>query len=234
MQVSYDFHIHTAASPCGDEQMTPNNIVNMAKLLEKHMIAITDHNTCANCEAVMNVAKNEGIIVIPGMEIECMEEFHLIALFPSLEVAKTIEAFVQEHMPPIANKVKIFGQQQILDEEDEVKGEIDRLLLTATKVSVYELYKRVTEVGGILIPAHIDRNSYSILSNLGIVPEDIPFTTLEVSHQVDFETYKETYGNYQIIRGSDAHYLEDLCKENQYLEIDLLSKKNIFRKLLKI
>lgn len=231
MRVSYDFHIHTAASPCGDEAMTPNNIINLAYLLEKQIIAITDHNTCVNCEAVMEVGKRQGIVVIPGMEIECMEEFHAIALFPSLEAARYIEKEVQRHMPDIKNKTHIFGNQQILDDQDEVIGEIDRMLLTATALSIYDLMPLVGSCGGILYPAHIDRSSYSILSNLGVVPEDLSFKVLEISREACLESYKEDFKKYTIIRNSDAHYLEQLCESEQFIELEYLSKKYLIEAL---
>lgn len=230
MKISYDFHIHTDASPCGDERMTPHNIIGMARLLDKQVIAITDHNTCANCEVMMKVGKEEGIMVIPGMEIECMEEFHLIVLFPTIEQAKGFEAFIDGYRLPVANKPHIFGHQYILNEKDEVVGEIDCLLLTAIQQSVYTIYKEVVQLGGIIYPAHIDRNAYSILSNLGTIPEDIPFKVVELSRKAE-RTYGEQYQNYEIVRGSDAHYLEDMCEAEQFLEVETLTIGAIFDSL---
>lgn len=231
MKISYDFHIHTDASPCGDESMTPHNIIQMARLLERHAIAITDHNTCANCKVMMDVGKEEGIVVIPGMEVECMEEFHLIALFPTIEKAYAFEDYVKIHRLKMPNKPHIFGHQYILDAHDEVVGEIEDLLLTAVQKSVYELYKEVAALGGVLYPAHIDRNAYSILSNLGALPEDIPFNVLEISHHVNQTVYSERYRDYLVVRGSDAHYLEDMCKDGQYMEVKALSITYIFEVL---
>lgn len=228
MKLSYDFHIHTVASPCAHENMTPNNIINMAHLLEKQMIAITDHNTCANCEVAMQIGKRSGIVVIPGMEIECMEEFHTIALFPSLEAAKHIEEEVQKHMPNIKNQTHIFGHQWLLDEKDEVVGEIERMLLTAAALSIYDLVPLIRTCGGIIYPAHIDRASYSILSNLGTVPKDLGFTALELSKDGDLDYYKKLFEGYKWIRSSDAHYLEDLCKAQQFIELECLSKTYLF------
>lgn len=228
MKLSYDLHIHTVASPCAHEDMTPNNIINMANLLNKQIIAITDHNTCANCEVAMQIGKRNGIVVIPGMEIECMEEFHTIALFPTLEAAKYIEEEVQRHMPNIKNKTHIFGHQWLLDEYDEITGEIDRMLLTATALSIYDLIPLIRGCGGIIYPAHIDRASYSIMSNLGSVPEDLEFKTLELSRQADAEHYKELFKDYTLITSSDAHQLEHLCETQQFVELECLSKTYLF------
>ena len=45
MNIAVDLHMHSCLSPCGDELMTPNNIVNMAKLKGLDAIAVCDHNT---------------------------------------------------------------------------------------------------------------------------------------------------------------------------------------------
>ena len=127
MKVSYDFHIHTDASPCGDEQMTPHNVIQMARLLDKQIIAITDHNTCCNCRVFMEVGKEEGILVIPGMEVECMEEFHLVTLFPKIELAEAFEAHIANHRLPMSNKPEIFGHQHVLNKNDEIIGELTQL-----------------------------------------------------------------------------------------------------------
>lgn len=47
----YDLHIHSCLSPCGDNDMTPNNIAGMAALKGLNLLALTDHNTAKNCPA---------------------------------------------------------------------------------------------------------------------------------------------------------------------------------------
>lgn len=228
MIVSYDFHIHTVASPCGDELMTPNNIINLCELLEKKIIAITDHNTCCNCAPIMALGKEKDILVIPGMEIECMEEFHLIALFPNLENAYEAEKQIQACMPKIKNRASIFGNQWIMNTEDEVIGEMERMLLTATQLSVYELVPLVKGLSGCIYPAHIDRNAYSILSNLGAIPDDLYFDAFEVSKNAKDELYKGIYPGMRCVKSSDAHYLEQLCEGESFLEVEKIDKKSVF------
>lgn len=217
MTVAYDLHIHTAASPCGDDLMTPNNIVNMSLLKGLKVIAITDHQTVCNCEAVMTVGKEKGLLVIPGMEIECREEFHLISLFKNIQSAKEMEAWLKSFMPPILNRPKVFGYQRILNTEDEQIGEIDRFLLMPADVSVDEIVQKAREVEAVIYPAHIDRTSYSILSNLGTIPKELGFHTLEVSQAVDKKIYGEQYLGYTLIQASDAHYLENIAENTQMI-----------------
>lgn len=222
MKYTYDFHIHTALSPCGDELMTPNNIVNMCKLNEIQVIAITDHNTCANCKVVMDVGAQQGVVVIPGMEIECMEEFHNIALFPDLKSAEWVEKRIKGYLPRIKNRVNIFGNQCLFNEKDEIIGEVEQLLVTACQLSAQTIYEWVKEVGGVIYPAHIDRPAYSIISTLGTIPSELATSILEISPLASMKNYLDAYKEWMIIQSSDAHYLEQLCKENN--EIDLPDK----------
>lgn len=216
--LAYDLHMHTAASPCGDNYMTPNNIVNMSIIKGLDVIAITDHQTVANCEAVMKVGRANGLKVICGMEIECQEEFHLIALFPSLEIGKEMEEWLWHYLPPIKNKPSIFGVQQLLDEEDNEVGEIDQLLLVPAQISADEIIKKARSLKALIYPAHIDRMSYSILANLGSIPEEYQFNYVEISKAASYKAYQKLYSHYTIIQSSDAHYLENISEREAYLE----------------
>lgn len=231
MRVAYDFHIHTALSPCGDDAMTPHNIINMCQLNGVEMIAITDHNTCKNCQAVMTVGEQKGVLVIPGMEIECMEEFHNIALFPDLEAAQQVERQLAAYRLPIKNKIKVFGHQQIFNHEDEVIGEEALLLVTAIQVPAVQIYDWVREVGGVIYPAHMDKPSYSVISNLGSLPPELQATTLEVADLRKIDAYQQQYPNQWIVSSSDAHYLEQLCRTQSYLEINRFNCAEVIKKL---
>ena len=104
MELNYDFHLHSCLSPCGDNDMTPYNLVNMAKIMGLDAIALTDHNTCLNCEAAMKVGKEAGVLVIPGMELCTDEEVHVVCLFPQLENALAFSEYVRERIPPVENR----------------------------------------------------------------------------------------------------------------------------------
>ncbi len=232
MKIAYDFHIHTAASPCADDYMSPNNIINMAKLNGLQAIAITDHNTCANCEVVMQLGEQNDLLVIPGMEIECMEEFHCIALFKDIKTARQIEDYVMSHMPQIKNRVDIFGHQHILNKEDDVVGEIERLLLTATGIPAEHLFKAVREVGGVIYPAHIDRKSYSIISNLGFIPDELGIHMIELSKSALIHEYVQKYKGFTIMQSSDAHYLQDILQQESFLDIPSICIADLFNHLI--
>lgn len=209
MRFYYDLHMHTALSPCGDADMTPNNIVNMSILKGLDIIAVSDHNTAGNIKSVMQVAEGTDLLVIPGMEIESSEEVHILCLFPNLEAAMQASETVHAHLNPILNRPEIFGEQTLLDAQDEPVGIEENLLVTATSLSIAEVKKLADGLGGVAIPAHVDRNSYSVLSNLGVLP-DIGFETIEVSKKGNPNNF--AYLRKKMIQNSDAHYLEDISE----------------------
>jgi hypothetical protein len=231
MEISYDLHIHTALSPCGHEDMTPNNIVNMSKICGVDVIAITDHNTCENVEAVMKVASKSDLIVIPGMEIESREEVHLVCLFPTLEQVQKVQDIIYSHLPNIPNNRKIFGEQILFNDEDDQIGTMNRLLSFACDLSLDQVVQLCLEHDGVCIPAHIDRPSYSIISNLGMIPENIDFPTLEISRHNAVESYITQYPNHLIIQNSDAHDLGYIGSCNKTINVPEKTLEAILKKL---
>ena len=222
MKLYYDLHLHSCLSPCGDDEMTPYNLVNLAKIFGYDIIALTDHNSCKNCESAIKVGKEIGITVVPGMEICAREEIHNICLFPTLEKAMAFSDYIYGTLPKIKNKEKIFGQQLIMDHRDGILGKEEILLTTASGVSISDLNELVAEYDGVCYPAHIDRNSYSIISALGDFPPEVESGCFELTPNAKVEDYLEKYPATKgrlIIRSSDAHYLENM-REPEFM-IDL-------------
>ena len=219
--IYYDFHIHSCLSPCGDMDMTPNNIVNMAALSGLNAIAVSDHNTVGNVKACMEVAKEVGITVIPGMEVETEEEVHILTLYPSLEAAQEVAKEVYKRLPSIKNRPEIFGDQAFMDKDDNITGYEEKLLISSAGMSMNYLFDVVKTAGGIYIPAHVDRHSYSVLTNLGFIPDDIDIKNIEISRMTeDVESYlaaRDELKKYRIFRNSDAHYLQDIATPGAYL-----------------
>lgn len=222
MRCYCDLHIHSALSPCADNDMTPNNIVNMSVLCGLNIIAITDHNSIGNVEAAMKVAKNLPITVVPGMELETAEEIHFVCLFPTLCIAKEFDHWLESYRMPVKNRPEIFGEQLYMDENDQVIGTEERLLVTATTCSIYDAAPKVRAFGGVIYPAHVDRSSYSVISNFGTIPEDLQFTTVELSKNITKEAALELYpwlANYRIITDSDSHYLDTFYETQNPIEL---------------
>lgn len=230
MKIYYDLHIHSALSPCGDNDMTPNNIVNMSILKGLDVIAVTDHNSCGNVRSAIAAADGR-ILVIPGMEIETSEEVHMVCLFPEPECAEKMEAILRASCAPVLNRPEIFGNQYYMDENDEIIGEEPNLLVTASGLDVYSVVQNVTELGGIAYPAHIDRSSYSIISNLGFIPPDLQIGTVEITEK-NRAAMECSYSDYNIVTSSDAHYLGDISEKMHTLEVLNKSIDEILAKLL--
>ena len=222
MKLYYDFHIHSCLSPCGDNDMTPNNIVNFAKIMGYDVIALTDHNTALNCPAVAKIAEENGITFIPGMELCTSEEVHIVCLFYTLDDALSFSEYVKSTMPPIKNKPSVFGEQLICDENDNVIGQEGILLVTASGISTEKVVKKVAEYNGICYPAHIDRSSFSILSNLGTIDEYFGFKCAEIYDILKEDELNEKHpylNKLKILSDSDAHYLENMRLPQQVIEV---------------
>lgn len=225
MKYWVDLHIHSCLSPCAEEDMTPNNIVNMALLKGLDIIAITDHNSVKNLKAVIEVGNKQGLLVIPGMELCTAEEIHLVCLFPDLEKALSFEKLVYDNLYPIENREDIFGTQIIMDHEDNEIGKETRLLSGASRLDTEAALKAVRNLNGIVFPAHIDRQSYSMLNTLGAIPPEYGFKYLELSKNCildDFLSENLSLNSYQYIRTSDSHFLCNLLE--QEVSFDLKEK----------
>ncbi len=222
--IYYDFHIHSALSPCGDKDMTPNNIVNMAAIIGLDAIAISDHNSVGNVRAAMKIGEQVGVKVVAGMEVETAEEIHVLTLFNTIEAAEEVAKKVYESLPDIKNRPDIFGNQYYMDEDDNIVGEEEKLLISPTSIQVEDLFTLVKSVGGIYYPAHVDRHSYSILTNLGFIPEELEVDGIEISKKVsDMSAYLDSRPDlkkYSVLRNSDAHYLTDIAEKDAFLEIN--------------
>ncbi len=234
MKAYYDFHIHSALSPCGDMDMTPNNIVNMALLKELDIIAVSDHNSALNLPAVLSCAKDSGLLVVPGMEVESAEEVHLLCLFPDLDMISAFGEIISQNLPDIKNRTEIFGEQVIFDEQDHKIGMVDNLLVTAARLSIEEVKELCGQFGGVMIPAHVDKSAYSILSNLGFISPELGVSTVEISRNLPLTQAKEQIKEiepYRVISDSDAHYLWDISEREHYLELPNLSIKAVLETL---
>jgi hypothetical protein len=219
----YDFHIHSCLSPCADNDMTPANIAGMATLAGLNIVALTDHNTAKNCPAFFKAAKLNGIIPIAGMELTTAEDIHIVCLFEHLEDALAFSEAVDKRRIRIKNRTDIFGDQLIMDAEDNVIGTEDDLLSNATDITYDEVPSLVEGYNGVCFPAHVDRQANGVIATLGTLPET-PFFAIAEFHDADKqEEYKGKYPELEsklLTVGSDAHYLWDIRDKSAYFELD--------------
>ena len=218
---AYDLHIHSCLSPCGDNDNTPNNIVGMGVLNGLQIMALTDHNTCRNCPAFFAAAKKQGIIPIPGMELTTAEDIHMVCLFPDLESAMEFDRVMDERRIKIPNRTDIFGDQWVMDGDDQVIDSEPDLLSNATTVSVDEAPGLVAQYGGVCYPAHIDRQANGIIATLGFLPPEMHFPTVELHDGEKEAEYRRQHipADTRVVLGSDAHVLWDIREADAFLEI---------------
>ena len=222
MKIQYDLHLHSCLSPCGSDDMTPYNLVNMAALLGFDMIAVTDHNSCLNAQAAMEAGKQAGVTVVPGMELCTAEEAHMVCLFPTLEDALQFQVYVDGQSFEIKNRPDIYGNQLIMGEGDILMGEEPRLLLNATKITAQKAAHIVRLFHGAAFPAHIDRDSFSLLSSLGFIPEDAEFSAVEITASGDVKNLLAAHPELEgkiLLLDSDAHYLENMRDPGPWLDL---------------
>ncbi len=235
----YDFHVHSCLSPCGDADNTPNNIAGMASLNGVTLMALTDHNSCRNCPAFFKAAARYGIVPVAGMELTTAEDIHVICLFETLEEALAFNDEVDARRIRIRNREDIFGEQLIMDENDEVIGREEDLLINATSITLEEAPRLAMKHRGVCYPAHIDRQANGCIAVLGAFPHDAGFRIAELNDRANKDAYVRRYGleDLKILVGSDAHRLEQLREDNDWLDIDdepysgALVRRRLFERL---
>ncbi|MFY9153010.1 MAG: PHP domain-containing protein [Prolixibacteraceae bacterium] len=218
-----DLHIHTVLSPCGDLEMSPGNIVSLASQRGLDIIGITDHNSTKHCELVWKLAQGTGLTVIPGCEITSREEVHCLGLFEDFDALRIFQAYLDQHLTIIPNKPVWFGYQLVVDEYDNIQEEIGNYLGSSMDVSVEEIEKKVHELSGIFIPAHIDRPRNSLFSQLGFFPPELQVDGLQISKFASEKAVREKYQiapEITLVKFSDAHYPDDLGKTDTVFELE--------------
>ncbi len=226
MKIACDLHIHSCLSPCGEEDMTPNNIVNMAFIKELDAIAVTDHNRALNLPAVAKLAKEAGLVLLPGMEVTSREEVHALCYFRTVEKALEFGERLYPFLPKIKNRPDFFGEQLIMDDEDEITGHEEYLLLQSVSLSLKEVFDSAAELGGLCAPAHINKRANSLLYVLGFLPPDIPFKTVELSRTAPAP--KVNLDHYHVLYSSDAHQLDAMLEREFFLDVPERSAEGIF------
>lgn len=208
-----DLHLHTVLSACAEVEMIPPLIIRRALALGLNLLAVTDHNAAANCAGVMAAAEGTGLVILPGMEMTTAEDLHVLCLFETLEQALTWQGIVFDHLPDAPNNEDVFGGQYVVDGQGDYIRTEGRLLATSTDLSLDESVRRVTALGGLAIPAHIDRPMFSLFTSLGFVPPGLPVPALEIFRRTDPVALRQSHPEiapYPLVRDSDAHQLSDM------------------------
>ena len=207
-----DLHVHTVLSPCADVAMIPPLIVQHALEHGIDLIAITDHNSSANVRAVQKAAEGTKLTVLPGMEVQSREEVHLLTLFESFASLEAWQQQVDHSLPDLPNQPQFFGEQFVVDETGDLIRQEPRLLLVSTGLSIDEIFKRVGALGGLVIPAHVDRFSFGLFPTLGLISENWDLLALEISRHIPPKKALAMFPalrDYELVQDGDVHQLGD-------------------------
>lgn len=224
--IKADLHVHTVLSPCGDIEMTPAFIIAKAKESGLGIIGITDHNSTLQCAEIKRIGDREGIFVLCGAEITTKEEVHVLAFVDGEANLEKLQNYLTEHLPKIHNNVGFFGYQLVVNEKEEIIKEEEYLLISAIEQSIEQIEGFVHSLGGIFIPAHVDKRQNSVLSQLGFIPSGLKIDALELTKHADIDifTSQNSYlKKYSIIKSSDAHFPRDFGEVFTELNIDVSS-----------
>jgi predicted metal-dependent phosphoesterase TrpH len=208
-----DLHIHSCLSPCGELSMYPRQIVERARAAGLDIIAVSDHNAGDNAAATARAAAGTPLTVLAGMELTSEEEVHLIGLFESADGLRPVQTAVAGKLPPAPANYKFAEDQVIVSATDEVTGFHPGFLMGATALTLHELVELVHRHGGLAVAAHIDRESFSVISQLGFIPAELAFDALEVSPRMTIAEARATLGadtRFPLVSFSDAHRPEEI------------------------
>jgi PHP family Zn ribbon phosphoesterase len=229
-----DLHIHTVLSPCGDLEMSPANIVAKARETGLDIIGITDHNSTRHCKLIRALAQPEGIFVLMGAEVTTREEVHCLTFFENDDQLSEFQLYLEKHLPHIPNNIEKFGYQVVVDKDEQIIDEIEFLLISALDQSIEQVEQKVHSLGGIFIPAHIDRPSYSIISQLGFIPADLLIDGIEISAKCKVQSvvpFLSKQSEITIIKNSDAHYVENIGSAFSTFEMEHRTFSEIIKAL---
>lgn len=230
-----DLHIHTVLSPCGSLEMSPVNIVNEAAGKGLDIIGITDHNATQNAVITQKIAEQSDIFVLLGMEVTTAEEVHCLAFFETDQQLTIFQKYIDAHLPKIPNDPEKFGYQLIVDENENILNQVEWLLINATNLTIDEIEEKVHQLNGLFIPAHIDRQAFSLTSQLGFVPPELKADGFEISKYGRAEEMIRQFPcleNKAILSASDAHFIKDVGTSFSEFVLQHLSFSEI-RKALK-
>lgn len=208
-----DLHIHTLLSPCGDLEMSPKNIIKKAVEQNIKILGITDHNSTRQCKIIEYLAKKESIFILKGVEITTKEEVHCLAFFENYEYLTKFQEILDKNLPDIQNNVDKFGYQIVVDFDENIVYEEEKLLISALNLTINQIEHLVHSLNGIFILAHIDKTKNSIISQLGFIPVDLNVEAVEISKNTNKAEFLNKNGylkKYSFIQNSDAHYIDEL------------------------
>lgn len=214
-----ELHVHTVLSPCAEVEMIPPLIVETALDLGINLIAVTDHNSSANVQSVQQAAQGTPLTVLPGVELQTAEDIHCLCLFDQMEQLNSLQEVIWASIPPLKNSPEHFGEQFVVDATGEFIRREDQLLILSTNITLTKAWNIVESLGGLFIPAHVNRKAFGLLETLGFVPTDIQIDCLEISRHLPIAEAVKKFpqlSGYSLIQSGDVHRLDEFLGKNLF------------------
>jgi len=231
--MKFDLHIHSCLSPCAALEMSPAEIVRRACAAGMGGIALTDHQSARNTPAIAECARRAGLACLYGLEVCTAEEVHTLALFDTTEQALAMTEWVYAAMPKRVNDPETFGDQPVVTWDDDIVELEWRILAMGCRRTIPEVAAKCHALGGLYLAAHIDRTAFSVTSQLGGIPADVPFDAVELSRTADEAVWRPRAAGYAVTRSSDAHNLDDVARVWTEADLDaftVAALKDAFRR----
>jgi predicted metal-dependent phosphoesterase TrpH/anti-sigma regulatory factor (Ser/Thr protein kinase) len=231
---TFDMHVHTCLSPCGELEMHPSAVVRAAVEAGLDGVVICDHHAADNVAAAGRAARAAGCAAVPGLEITTEEEVHLVALLPDAAAAGALQSRVEAALPG-RNDPELFGLQVIADEHADVLGFNPALLAGATTWTLDRAVEEIHRAGGLAIAAHVDRERFGLVGQLGFVPDGLAIDAIEVSAATAYDTGRRRYAaplRVPAVTGSDAHDPGSIGRAVTFLHLERAEAAEVRRAVL--
>ena len=136
---------------------------------------------------------------------------HNLCLFDTVRQLRALQAELELALPHLPNVPDKLGEQFIVDAAGDFVAREERLLLISADITLEGLVREVNALGGMAIPAHVDRMENGLIPLLGFVPQGLVVPALEISPNILSDVARAKFRlpeHLAVVRGSDAHWLD--------------------------
>lgn len=206
--------------------MSPREIVARAAAAGLDAIAVCDHNTTLQTPVVRELGRRQGLTVFHGAELTTREEAHLVALLPDEAAAARLQTWIDAQIEKVPNRPEKLGDQMWVDQKERIAGEVAWYLNAPLRCCAEACAAEVVRLGGLVVPAHVERTANSLIGQLGFLPPGFPAAAIEYNHSDRFADLCRTHpslNRFTAYTASDAHFPEQIGTRSAWLRAERCS-----------